>query len=75
VSPAAVAQCRALALDAWTRLNASDPLTAHRFLCQHAAAFAALGFTDDHSIETCRATFQNTKRFEGFPAVQARGRL
>jgi hypothetical protein len=58
---------RALALDAWSRLNALDPMAGHEFLCRHAAAFAELGFTDDHSIETCRATFHNAKRFEGVP--------
>jgi hypothetical protein len=58
---------RALALDAWARLNALDPLAGHQFLCRHAAAFAELGFSDDHSSETCKSTFQNTERFGGVP--------
>jgi hypothetical protein len=62
------ADMQAFALDAWTRLNALDPLAGHQFLCRHAAVFAELGFTNDHSIETCRATFHNTKRFEGVPS-------
>jgi hypothetical protein len=57
-------------LDAWSRLNALDPMAGHEFLCRHAAAFAELGFIDDHSIETCRATFHNTTaRYAGFPDI------